>query len=59
MPGVIVDSVPAAKVVAPFDARQVADTLAEAAALGQAVSPFGGGTALALGNPPERVVATV
>jgi glycolate oxidase FAD binding subunit len=55
MPGVIVDGVPAAEVVAPFDARQVAETLAEAAARARAVAPIGGGTALALGNPPERV----
>jgi glycolate oxidase FAD binding subunit len=59
MPGVIVDGVPAAEVVAPFDARRVAETLAEAAARGQAVVPIGGGTALALGNPPERIDAAL
>ena len=35
--------------------RTTAECLAEAAALGRAVTPVGGGTALSLGNPPERV----
>ncbi|MBA3450333.1 MAG: FAD-binding protein [Chloroflexia bacterium] len=39
----------------PDDAQATADCLAEAAALGRAVAPVGGGTALSLGNPPERV----
>ena len=42
-------------VVAPDDAQEVADILAEAAARGQAVAPVGGGTALGLGNLPERL----
>jgi len=39
----------------PSTPAEVAEILAEAAARGAAVVPVGGGTALALGNPPERV----
>jgi glycolate oxidase FAD binding subunit len=42
-------------VVAPNNAQSVANLLAEAAERGQAVAPVGGGTALALGNIPERI----
>lgn len=50
-----VDGVSAAEIVVPDYAPGVADVLAEAAAHDQKVAPVGGGTALALGNPPERV----
>ncbi|HEX2280777.1 MAG TPA: FAD-binding protein, partial [Thermomicrobiales bacterium] len=50
-----IDGVLASEVVVPGDAEETAAVLAEAAALGRAVSPVGGGTALNLGNPPERV----
>lgn len=49
----LIDGVPAATVVAPTDAAAVAELLADAAHLGQSVIPVGGGTALALGNPPR------
>jgi glycolate oxidase FAD binding subunit len=49
-----VDGVTAGDRVVPADAQQIAAILAEAAAQGQTVVPVGGGTALALGNPPER-----
>jgi glycolate oxidase FAD binding subunit len=52
---VSVDGVVASEVVVPDDAQETAECLAEAAALGRAVTPVGGGTALNLGNPPERV----
>src|SRR5918994_7275344 len=51
----LVDGVVAPDVVVPGDAQETAAALAEAAALGRAVTPVGGGTALNLGNPPERV----
>ena len=50
-----IDGVVASEVVVPGDPRETAAFLAEAAALGHAVSPVGGGTALHQGNPPERV----
>ncbi len=53
--GVSIDGVTAGDVVIPDDAEGVAIILAEAAAVGHAVAPVGGGTALGLGNPPERV----
>jgi glycolate oxidase FAD binding subunit len=52
---VSIDGVVASEVVVPGDARETAAALAEAAAHGKAVTPVGGGTALNLGNPPERV----
>jgi glycolate oxidase FAD binding subunit len=52
---VSIDGIVASEVVVPGDAEETAAFLAEAAALGRAVSPVGGGTALNLGNPPERV----
>ena len=52
---VSVDGVAASSFVVPGDAQETAAFLAEAAALGRAVSPVGGGTALNLGNPPERL----
>jgi len=39
----------------PVDALECAHLLAEASSLGRAVTPVGGGTALNLGNLPERV----
>jgi glycolate oxidase FAD binding subunit len=50
-----IDGISPASYAAPADAGEVAATLADAANLKQAVAPVGGGTALALGNPPERV----
>jgi glycolate oxidase FAD binding subunit len=56
---VSIDGVVASEIVVPDDAQQTAEFLAEAAALGHAVSPVGGGTALNLGNPPERIDCVV
>lgn len=50
-----IDGVVAPEIVVPDNAQHVADSLAEAAALGRAVAPVGGGTALNLGNLPERI----
>jgi glycolate oxidase FAD binding subunit len=50
-----VDGVAASVMLTPADAQEVADFLADAAAQGKAVAPVGGGTALGLGNPPERL----
>ena len=47
-----IDGVPVQTVETPTDAAAVAELLAEAASLGRSVVPVGGGTALALGNPP-------
>jgi glycolate oxidase FAD binding subunit len=55
VPTVSIDGIVASDVVAPSDAHEAAEALAALAALGQAVAPLGGGTALNLGNPPERV----
>ena len=52
---IAVDGVSASEFAVPGDAQEIADVLAEAVALGKAVTPIGGGTALTLGNPPERV----
>ena len=52
---VSIDGVVASEFVVPGDSQETAAVLAEAAALGRAVTPVGGGTALNLGNPPERV----
>lgn len=52
---VAVDGVYAAEAVAPADAQEAAGLLADAAARGRAVAPVGGGTALSLGNAPERL----
>jgi glycolate oxidase FAD binding subunit len=52
---VSIDGIVASEVVVPSDAEETADVLADAAAVGRAVSPVGSGTALNLGNPPERV----
>jgi glycolate oxidase FAD binding subunit len=43
-----------ARVVAPRDAGEVAAVLAEAAARGEAIVPFGGGTLQGIGNAPAR-----
>jgi len=50
-----VDGVVAAETVVPSTPQEVAAILAEAAARDLVVAPVGSGTALALGNPPERV----
>ena len=52
---VSIDGIAASQVVAPGDPQEVAEALAAIAALGQAVAPVGGGTALNMGNPPVRV----
>jgi glycolate oxidase FAD binding subunit len=52
---ITVDGVLASEFAIPEDAQGTAEMLAEAAALGKAVTPIGGGTALTLGNPPERL----
>jgi glycolate oxidase FAD binding subunit len=52
---VSIDGIVATDFVAPGDAQEAAEALAAAAALGRAVAPVGGGTALNMGNPPERV----
>jgi glycolate oxidase FAD binding subunit len=52
---VSIDGIAASAVLIPDDSQETAELLAEAGALGRAVSPVGGGTALSLGNPPERV----
>ena len=50
-----IDGVAASDVVVPGDAQETAEMLSEAEARGHAVAPVGGGTALSMGNPPERV----
>src|SRR5215212_3255233 len=52
---VSIDGTGASEFVAPANAQEAAEALATAAALGQTVTPVGGGTALNLGNLPERV----
>jgi glycolate oxidase FAD binding subunit len=52
---VSVDGIVSSEIVVPENAQETADVLAEAADFGRAVTPVGGGTALNLGNPPERV----
>ena len=47
-----IDGVPVETVERPPDGTAVADLLADAAARGRSVIPVGGGTAIALGNPP-------
>ncbi|HEU5432347.1 MAG TPA: FAD-binding protein [Thermomicrobiales bacterium] len=50
-----IDGLTAAETAAPASAQETADLLRDAADRGRAVAPVGGGTMLALGNPPERV----
>ncbi len=50
-----IDGYSASDVQTPGDAFECALMLAEASSLGRAVTPVGGGTALDLGNLPERV----
>jgi glycolate oxidase FAD binding subunit len=52
---VVIDGQTPLAVMAPETPQQAAELLAEAAAKGQAVAPVGGGTALGLGNLPERL----
>jgi glycolate oxidase FAD binding subunit len=54
-PMMSVDDVIASEIQVPGDAQEVAAILADAAARGRAVAPAGGGTALSLGNAPERL----
>jgi len=49
-----IDGMTASEQVSPESAEEVAALLADAVAREAAVVPFGGGSALALGNPPER-----
>lgn len=50
-----IDGVTPERIVAPGSPQEVADVLAEAADRSLAVAPIGGGTALGLGNVPERL----
>jgi glycolate oxidase FAD binding subunit len=50
-----IDGVAATETIQPADALEVAEALAESHTRAEAVAPVGGGTALYLGNPPERV----
>ena len=52
---VSIDGTVASNVVAPGNGQEAAEALAAFAALGQAMAPVGGGTALTMGNLPERV----
>ncbi|MSQ11647.1 MAG: FAD-binding oxidoreductase [Dehalococcoidia bacterium] len=51
----VVDGVAPSAVVFPRDAARLAEVLRRAHAEGLAVSPRGGGTKVALGNPPRRL----
>jgi glycolate oxidase FAD binding subunit len=51
----LIDGVSPDRIVAPGSPEEVADILAEAADRSLAVAPIGGGTALGLGNVPERL----
>ena len=48
-----IDGVMVGQAVTPQSAEEIATILADASQLGQAVIPVGGGTSLALGNPPR------
>jgi glycolate oxidase FAD binding subunit len=48
-----IDGIPVGATVVPHSAEEIAAILADASQLGQAVIPVGGGTSLALGNPPR------
>jgi glycolate oxidase FAD binding subunit len=48
-----IDGVPVGERVFPQSAEEIAVILADASQLGQSVIPVGGGTSLALGNPPR------
>ncbi len=48
-----IDGVMVGQAVTPQSAEEIATLLADASQLGQAVIPVGGGTSLALGNPPR------
>jgi glycolate oxidase FAD binding subunit len=52
---VTIDGVIASDRLTPTSAQDMAEVLAEAATRGRAVVPIGGGTALSMGNLPERV----
>ena len=50
-----IDGVAVAGVVVPADAQETAAVLADANLRAETIAPVGGGTALHLGNPPERI----
>jgi glycolate dehydrogenase FAD-binding subunit len=50
-----IDGIRPDSIATPTEAQEVAELLADADGRGVAVAPIGGGTALGLGNPPERV----
>ncbi|HEX5499467.1 MAG TPA: FAD-binding protein, partial [Thermomicrobiales bacterium] len=50
-----IDGVPAAETATPASAEATAELLRDAAERDRVVAPVGGGTMLALGNPPQRV----
>lgn len=50
----MIDGVTVPSAVAPADAQQTAEILADSSSRGEGVIPTGGGTALGLGNIPER-----
>ncbi|MFN8594539.1 MAG: FAD-binding protein [Thermomicrobiales bacterium] len=52
--GYVIDGLPIGETAVPADAQETAAVLAEAHTASRAVLPVGGGTALGLGNLPER-----
>ena len=50
-----IDGLQPGSVVYPGDLRELASVLSIAAEWGLAIAPWGGGTRMALGNPPERL----
>lgn len=54
-PTITIDGIQPSSVIRPETPQEVADALAEAEAHEHGVAPVGGGTALTLGNPPERL----
>ena len=53
--GYEVDGVPPSSIALPDTVDELGDVLARASAQGLAVAPWGGGTRVAIGNPPERM----
>ncbi len=54
-PAITIDGIQPRSVIRPETPQEVAEVLAEAEAHEHGVAPVGGGTALTLGNPPERL----
>lgn len=54
-PAIVIDGIAAHELQTPESAAEVAERLAEASAQNRTVAPFGGSTALALGNPPTSL----